>query len=234
MTKQKVRLPKSAARQYAESIGLALMLAIVLRSSFVQAYVIPSGSMEPTILVGDRILVNKVAYGLRIPETIAGVPLPGFSSGKYLFHAAPIHRGDIIVFTAPYDRSIDLIKRVIGVPGDRVQVIDGVVWRNGERIQDPHAYLSRSEQTRSPYLATDNFPPRYARHPERDPGPVVVPPGKLFMMGDNRDDSYDSRFWGFVDQNDVEGRASVIYFSWNHNGPGALPMRWNRLGKVLD
>jgi signal peptidase I len=234
MTKQKVRPPKSVARQYAESIGLALILAIVLRSSFVQAYVIPSGSMEPTILVGDRIFVNKLAYGLRIPETIAGVPVPGLSSGKYLFRAAPIHRGDIIVFTAPYDRSIDLIKRVIGVPGDRVQVIDGVVWRNGERILDPHAYLSTSEQARSPYLATDNFPPRDARHPDRDPGPVVVPPGKLFMMGDNRDDSYDSRFWGFADQNDVEGRASVIYFSWNHDGAGALPLRWNRLGKVLD
>ena len=234
MTKQKVRLPKSVTRQYAESIGLALILAIVLRSSFVQAYVIPSGSMEPTILVGDHIFVNKLAYGLRIPETIAGVPVPGLSTGKYLFHAAPIHRGDIIVFTAPYDRSMDLIKRVIGVPGDKVQVIDGVVWRNGERIQDPHAYLSRSEQARSPYLASDNFPPRDPRNPERDPGPVVMPPGKLFMMGDNRDDSYDSRFWGFADQNDVEGRASVIYFSWNHDGDGVLPLRWNRLGKVLD
>ena len=106
MTKQKLRVPKSAARQYTESIGLALILAIVMRSSFVQAYVIPSGSMEPTILVGDHIFVNKVAYGLRIPETIAGVPVPGLSSGKYLFHVAPIHRGDIIVFTAPYDRSI--------------------------------------------------------------------------------------------------------------------------------
>ena len=101
MTKQKVRVAKSAARQYTESIGLALILAIVMRSSFVQAYVIPSGSMEPTILVGDHIFVNKVAYGLRIPETIAGVPVPGLSSGKYLFHVAPIHRGDIIVFTAP-------------------------------------------------------------------------------------------------------------------------------------
>lgn len=234
MTKQKERPPKSTARQYAESIGLALILAIVMRSSFVQAYVIPSGSMEPTILVGDRILVNKVAYGLRIPETFAGVPVPGLSTGKYLFHLAPIHRGDIIVFTAPYDRSIDLIKRVIGVPGDSVQVIDGVVWRNGERIHDPHAYLSRNETARSLYLETDNFPPRDPSHPEHDPGPVVVPPGKLFMMGDNRDDSYDSRFWGFADQNDVEGRASVIYFSWNHDGPGTLPLRWNRLGKVLD
>ena len=162
--------------------------------------------------MGDRIFVNKLAYGLGIPRDDCGRPLARTFFGQVPVRAAPIHRGDIIVFTAPYDRSINLIKRVIGVPGDRVRVINGVVWRNGERILDPHAYLSTSEQARSPYLATDNFPPRDARHPERDPGPVVVPSGKLFMMGDNRDDSYDSRFWGFADQNDVEGRASVIYF----------------------
>jgi signal peptidase I len=234
MTQTTVRAPKSIARQYAESLGLALILAIVMRSSFVQAYVIPSESMEPTILVGDHIFVNKIAYGLRIPETIAGVHVPGFSTGKYLFHVAPIHRGDIIVFTAPYDRSMDLIKRVIGVPGDRIQVIDGVVWRNGERIADPHAHFTRDQSARSPFLASGNFPPRDPHDPAAVPAPVVVPPGKLFMMGDNRDDSYDSRFWGFADQNDVEGRASVIYFSWNHDEPGALPLRWNRFGKVLD
>src|ERR1700733_6247747 len=101
MKKSIVRQPKSTARQYAESMGLALILAIVMRSSFVQAYVIPSGSMEPTILVGDRIFVNKVAYGLRIPETIAGVPVPGLSSGKYLVHLGAIHHGDMVVFESP-------------------------------------------------------------------------------------------------------------------------------------
>src|SRR5258708_38823928 len=120
MTSPKPRPPKSTARQYTESVGIALILAIVMRSSFVQAYVIPSESMEPTILVGDHIFVNKVAYGLRIPEKIAGVQVPGLSSGMYLFHRGSIHRGDIIVFTAPYDPSIDLINRVIGVPGDRI------------------------------------------------------------------------------------------------------------------
>ena len=234
MNQTKLRQQKSAARQYAESLGLALLIAIVMRSSFVQAYVIPSESMEPTILVGDHIFVNKVAYGLRIPETIAGVPVPGLSTGKYLFHLAPIHRGDIVVFTAAYDRGMDLIKRVIGVPGDRIQVIDGVVWRSGDRIADPHAHLTRDQAARSPYIVSDNFPPRNTMHPETLPAPVVVPPGKLFVMGDNRDDSYDSRFWGFANQNDVEGRASVIYFSWNHDEAGVLPLRWNRFGKVLD
>jgi len=112
--------PKSTIRQYAESLGIALVLAIVLRSSFVQAYVIPSGSMEPTILVGDHIFVNKLAYGLRVPETIAGVQVPGMSTGKYLIHLAQVHRGDIIVFESPRERGVDLIKRVIGIPGDHV------------------------------------------------------------------------------------------------------------------
>lgn len=234
MMSPKQRPPKSTARQYAESLGIALILAIVMRSSFVQAYVIPSGSMEPTILVGDHIFVNKLAYGLRIPDTIAGLPVPGLSTGKYLIHLAPVHHGDILVFESPRERGVDLIKRVIGLPGDRIQVIDGVVWRNGARVPDPHAYFAPREAARSPFSAADNFPPRDPRHPELDPGPVVVPPGRLFMMGDNRDDSFDSRFWGFADENDVEGRASVIYFSWDHDAPGVLPLRWNRFGKLLD
>ena len=234
MTSTKTRPPKSTARQYLESFGIALILAIVMRSSFVQAYVIPSGSMEPTILVGDHILVNKLAYGLRIPDSIAGLPVPGLASGKYLVRTGAFHHGDIIVFESPRERGVDLIKRVIGLPGDKVQVIDGVVWRNGARISDPHAFFAPREAARSPFSPADNFPPRDSLHPEIDPGPVVVPPGKLFMMGDNRDDSLDSRFWGFADQNDVEGRPLFVYFSWDHDGPRPLPLRWNRFGKVID
>ena len=142
MTSPKPRPPKSTARQYTESVGIALILAIVMRSSFVQAYVIPSGSMEPTILVGDHIFVNKLAYGLRIPDSIAGLPVPGLSTGRYLVHLAPIHRGDIIVFESPRERRVELIKRVIGLPGDRIQVIDDVVWLNGARVPDPHAFFA--------------------------------------------------------------------------------------------
>jgi signal peptidase I len=234
MTNSEPPAPKSLARQYAESLGIALILAIVLRSSFVQAYMIPSGSMEPTILVGDHIFVNKLAYGLRIPDSIAGLPVPGLSSGKYLLHLAPIRHGDILVFESPRERGVDLIKRVIGVPGDRIQVIDGVVWRNGERVPDPHAFFATTDTARSPFSPADNFPPRDPRHPEVIPGPVVVPAGKLFMMGDNRDDSFDSRYWGFADENDVEGRAGVIFFSWDDEARGLLPLRWNRFGKVVD
>jgi signal peptidase I len=149
-------------------------------------------------------------------------------------HLGQIHHGDILVFESPRERGVDLIKRVIGLPGDRIQVIDGVVWRNGVRVPDPHAFFAPRQAARSPYSPADNFPPRDSRHPEVDPGPVFVPPGRLFMMGDNRDDSWDSRFWGFADENDVEGRAVAIYLSWDHNGPGVLPIRWNRFGKVLD
>ena len=225
---------KPTARRYVESIGLALIVAIVMRSSFVQAYMVPSGSMEPTILVGDHVLVNKVAHGLRIPDSIEGLLLPRPSSGRYLLHFAPNKRGDIIVFKSPRESGAPLVKRLVGLPGDRIQVINGVVWRNGAPILDPHAYFVRPENARSPFSATDNFPRRNPHHPERDPGPVVVPPGKLFMMGDTRDDSFDSRFWGFADENDVEGRAVAIFFSWDHDGAGVLPVRWNRFGKVLD
>jgi signal peptidase I len=197
-----------------------------MRSSFVQAYVIPSGSMEPTILVGDHIFVNKLAYGLRIPDSIAGIPVPGLSTGKYLIHLSQIHHGDILVFESPRERGVDLIKRVIGLPGDRIQVIDGVVWRNGARVPDSHAFFAPRETARSPFSATDNFPPRDPRHPELDPGPVVVPPARLFMMGDNRDDSFDSRFWGTVKREKVVGRATSVVLSFDKSNYW-LP-RWKR------
>ena len=182
MTRPK-RPPKSTVRQYAESLGVALILAVVLRSSFVEAYVIPSGSMEPTILVGDHILVNKMAYGLRIPETIAGVHVPGLSSGKYLLRLSPIRHDDIIVFVSPRDRSVDLIKRVIGLPGDRIQVINGVVWRNGVPIADTHAFLSERPSARSPFSATDNFPPRDPLRPEIRAGTGGSAAGQTFHDG---------------------------------------------------
>jgi len=130
----KQRLPKSIARQYAESISIALILAVVMRSSFVEAYVIPSGSMEPTILVGDHIFVNKVAYGLRIPRTIAGLPVPGLSSGKYLVHLGAIHHGDIVVFESPRERGLDLIKRVRAL-GGRIDVAGCEMHLEAQRLR---------------------------------------------------------------------------------------------------
>ena len=156
---------------------------------------------------------------------------PGIPLGRYLFNLAPVHRGDVVVFVFPPDRTKDFIKRVIGIAGDTIQVKDGVVWLNGQKMDDPHAHMEAAPQDRSPVSPRDNF------------GPVTVPPGKLFMMGDNRDRSYDSRFWGFVDHNDVEGRAVLIYLPWNEEKADSASwadlilwfeyIRWDRLGMLV-
>jgi len=212
---------KSAVREYAEAFAVALVLAIFIRTFFVQAYKIPSGSMEPTLLVGDHILVNKLLYGLRVPDSAFGLKFPGIPWGQYLFRIESVHRGDVVVFVFPPDPTKDFIKRVIGVAGDTIAVKNGAVFLNGTQMFDPHAHLEVSAQDRSPVSQRDNF------------GPVTVPPGKLFMMGDNRDRSYDSRFWGFVDTDEVEGRAILIYWSWDSDGSSFLPIRWNRFGKIV-
>jgi len=228
------RLPaqKSVVREYGEAMFIALVLAIVIRTFFVQAYKIPSGSMEPTLLIGDHILVNKIIYGLRMPDSIFGLEIPGVPLGQYVFHLEPVHRGDVVVFVFPPDRTKDFIKRVVGVAGDTIAVKNGAVWLNGSPMPDPHGHFEVAAQDRSPVSPRDNF------------GPVTVPPGKLFMMGDNRDRSYDSRFWGFVDLNDVEGRATIIYLPWNEekaNDASTLSeiflwfeyIRWDRVGMIV-
>jgi len=213
---------KSAAREYAEAFGIALILALIIRTFFIQAYKIPSGSMEPTLLIGDHILVNKLIYGLRLPDSLFGVTIPGIPWGHYVFPLESVHRGDVVVFVFPPDPTKDFIKRVIGVGGDTVAVKDGKVFLNGSEMPDPHAHFEVAPQDRSPVSPRDNF------------GPVTVPAGKLLMMGDNRDRSYDGRFWGFVDTNQVEGRAILIYWSWDSDGSGILPIRWSRFGRIVN
>lgn len=212
---------KSAAREYAEALAIALVLAIFIRTFFIQAYKIPSGSMEPTLLIGDHILVNKMIYGVRMPDSILGLQIPGLPYGQYLLHFEPIHHGDVVVFVFPPDRTKDFIKRVIGLPGDTIQVKNGHVWLNSRSMADPHGHFEVADQDRSPISPRDNF------------GPVQVPSGKIFVMGDNRDRSYDSRFWGFVDKNDVEGRALIIYWSWDSDNDGLPPLRWSRFGMIV-
>ncbi|HYB90739.1 MAG TPA: signal peptidase I [Candidatus Binataceae bacterium] len=212
---------KSVVREYAEALTIALVLAIIIRTFLIQAYKIPSGSMEPTLLVGDHILVNKLIYGLRIPDSILNLQVPGMRHPTYLFRLKPVERGDVVVLVFPLDRTKDFIKRVIGTPGDLVQVRNAVVWVNGKPIDDPHAHFEVPPYERSGTSPRDNF------------GPVTVPPGKVLVMGDNRDRSYDSRFWGFVDQNDIEGRALVIYWSWDSDGASLIPVRWSRFGMVV-
>src|SRR5215469_2294587 len=213
---------KSVVREYAEAFGVAIILALIIRTFFIQAYKIPSGSMEPTLLIGDHILVNKLIFGLRIPDSIFGVtPLSGIIPyGHYVFRLEPVHRGDVVVFVFPPDPTKDFIKRVIGVGGDTVEVRGKSVYLNGRKMEDPHAHYEPAEGN-SEIAPRDRY------------GPTVVPNGQVFVMGDNRDRSYDSRFWGFVDDNNVEGRALVIYWSWDSDSGSFLPIRWTRFGRII-
>jgi signal peptidase I len=215
--------PRSEAREWTEAIVVAFILAIILRTFLIQAYKIPSGSMEPTLLIGDHIMVSKIRYGLRMPDSLFGLtPFAGeLPYGRYLIHFSAVHRGDVVVFVFPMDPTKDFIKRVIGIGGDTVQVKNGRVFLNGESMADPHAHFEVSPMERSQFSERDNY------------GPVTVPAGQLFMMGDNRDRSYDSRFWGFVKLDQVEGRAWFIYWSWGDDGQSFLGIRWNRFGKVV-
>ncbi|HXW83521.1 MAG TPA: signal peptidase I [Candidatus Binataceae bacterium] len=214
--------PKSLAREYFESLSIALVLALIIRTFVLQSYLIPSGSMEPTLLVGDHIMVNKLSFGLRMPESLFGLAVPGVTTGHYLFHLEPIERGEVVVFVFPPDRSKDFVKRVIGIAGDTVEVKRGRVWVNGAPVPDPHAHFEVADNERSGFgNPRDNF------------GPVTVPAGKLFAMGDNRDVSWDSRYWGFVDYNDVEGRPLFIYWSWDSDDPSLSSIRWSRFGMIV-
>jgi signal peptidase I len=225
-----VQSRKAVAREYAEAVLIALALALVIRTFFIQAYMIPSGSMEPTLLIGDHILVSKMSYGIRLPDSIFGLHIDALPLGRYLVHLGGIHRGDVIVFVHPQERDKDLIKRVIGLPGDKVQIKSGRVWLNGSPMNDPHAHLDASDGQRFE-VPRDNF--GFMDASGTIVGPLEVPAGRLFVMGDNRDHSDDSRYWGFADQNDVEGRALVIYWSWDGDASGLLPIRWSRFGRSL-
>jgi signal peptidase I len=206
---------KSAIRDYAEAIIIALLLALVIRAFVIQAFKIPSGSMKSTLLVGDHILVNKFIYGVRLPYW-----------NQELIPISQPKRQDIIVFRYPVDPTKDFIKRVIGLPGDTVRIQAKQVFVNDQPLTEPYAVHSDSRTLPASVSTRDNM------------GPIEVPPHSLFVMGDNRDESYDSRFWKFVDMTDLRGKAFVIYWSWNSDGelslsPGEGYVRWNRIGRLL-
>ena len=197
---------KSVAREYAEALIVALVLALFIRSFVVQAFKIPSGSMLPTLQIGDHILVNKFLYGLRLP----------YPFEKVLVQWGQPHEGDVIVFIYPRDRTKDFIKRVIAVGGDTVEIRHKQVYVNNTQLMVPQATFA-DENREIPGLR-DNF------------GPITVPQHKLFVMGDNRDRSHDSRFWGFVDLDDVKGKAFLIYWSWDGEDRW---VRWERIGALI-
>ncbi len=197
-------------KEYLEPIIIAVLIALFIRTLVVQAFKIPSGSMEPTLLVGDYILVNRFIYGIRIPYT----------DTKFFKFKKP-QRGDVIVFVFPLDTSKDFIKRVIGTEGEKVEIINNKIYINDRLIEDPWGHFIMSGWAE--YLqAIENF------------GPIVVPKDSLFVLGDNRDNSQDSRFWGFVHVNAVKGEAFIIYFSWDRNAESLLDkIRWPRIGKWI-
>ena len=199
---------KSLVREYAEAIFIAVLLALVIRQCGVQAFTIPSGSMMDTLLVGDYILVNKFLYGAELPLT--DTHLPGLRKPR---------RGDIVVFKYPNDESRDFIKRIVAVEGDTVQVQDNRVILNGRLLDEPFVRPGSIPAVPSAHCGY-----LYACDP------LVVPAGSYFVMGDNRDNSQDSRYWGFVHRDKIRGKAFLIYWSWN--GESHWP-RWSRLGHWL-
>jgi signal peptidase I len=199
---------KGLIREYAESIAIAILLALVIRSYLVQAFKIPSGSMEDTLAIGDHLLVSKFMYGTKIP----------FVDKRVLTIRDP-HQGDVIVFEYPEDPSKDFIKRVIGVPGDVVEGKDKKVYVNGKPYENPHEVHKEKDVIPKEMNPRDTF------------GPITVPSNSYFVMGDNRDRSYDSRFWKFVRRDQIKGLAFIKYWSWDRE---KLRPRFGNIGRLIN
>ena len=204
-------------REWSEAMIVAVVLALIIRTFLFQAFKIPSGSMLDTLLIGDHLLVNKFIYGTKLP----------FSDDRYLTIRDP-ERGDVIVFEFPEDEGKsflqrrDFIKRVIGLPGDLIEVKAKQVYVNGEPFSVPQEL--HKDQEMIPSVAS----------PRDFVGPVKVPEDSYFVMGDNRDYSYDSRFWGYVHKSKVKGMAFIKYWSWNAKGDLLHKIRFSRIGRPIN
>ncbi len=211
-TRRKKPAPNSAMRENVESLVWAVALMLVVRIFLIQAFRIPSESMLETLQVGDFLFVTKVDYGAKLPFT--HVRLPGLRKPK---------TGDIIVFQFPLNPSIDFIKRCIATEGQTVEIRHKQVFVDGKPLNEP--YVRHIDPTEMPANVS----------PRDNLGPFTVPPGKLFMMGDNRENSEDGRFWGFVPMDHVKGRALFLYFSTAAQNWYTMPfyIRWNRLFRPI-
>lgn len=198
---------KSTIREYIEAILIALLLALFIRTFVVQAFKIPSGSMKNTLLIGDHILVNKFIYGVKNPL-----------NGKTWIPIKEPERRDIVVFKYPINPEQDYIKRVIGVEGDTIEIKDKKVYVNGEPQEEDYTIFLDKRVLPGSLQPRDNM------------GPITVPENSLFVMGDNRDNSYDSRFWKFVDLKAVKGKAFVLYWSWDKEN---FSVRWSRIADLV-
>lgn len=200
---------KNTWRENIEAILIAVVIALFIRTFIVQAFKIPSGSMLETLQIGDQILVNKFIYGVKIP----------FTNGKTLIPVKDPQRNDIVVFKYPQDPSKDYIKRVVAVAGDTLEIVNKKLYVNDKLVTDqPWAQYKDSRILSGRITTRDNLKK------------ITVPANKLFVMGDNRDNSHDSRFWGFVDLSEVRGEAIIIYWSWDK---GHFSARLNRIGTLL-
>lgn len=225
--------PKTFAEEvksWAKSIGIALLCWIVIRSYLVEAFRIPSSSMENTLLVGDWLFVNKMIYGGTLQ-----IPLTGMRFLTVKGYAQP-HRDGLVVFRSVEDSTpnLDIVKRVIGEAGDTLQMVHDTVYRNGKVLPEPYALHLNPGADADIYkmqMRRNELPHYIGKNPEKynptshDWGPLVVPADSFWVMGDNRDDSYDSRFWGFLPRSHIEGKPELIYFSM---GFSPLRIRWNR------
>lgn len=221
------------ATEWAKSIVIAVALFLFLRTFLVQTFVITSGSMEETLLVGDMLLVNRLAIGTRIPGT--DLRIPGYSSPK---------RGDVLVFDPPHEDELMLIKRLIGMPGDTLEMRNRVLYRNGELVDEPYVVHDGAGDDVHPWmvwqrdhLPAGRDPASYA--PTRDNwGPLVIPEDRYFMLGDNREHSLDSRYWGLLEGWRLEGRAVFTYYSYNKDSyrpfPAIREVRWGRIGRGIS
>jgi signal peptidase I len=230
---------KNELWEWIKSGLVALVLFLVIRTFLVQAYTIPSGSMENTLLIGDYLMSNNAIFGARIPLTDVHIPAV----------REPQH-GDVVVFRPAYNQPvIDVVKRVIGEPGDTIQMVNRIVFRNGKKLDEPYiepTFLPDEPMQRfgqggyewhfSALAASVN---RENYHPTRDTwGPLIVPPGKYMLLGDNRDESLDSRYMGFIPRDVIRGKAMFIYFSIDKEVDRPFPRfltaaRWGRLGHVI-
>ena len=211
-------IKKSVLREYFESIVIAVILALFVRTWVMQAFKIPTGSMENNLLIGDHLLVNKFIFG----------PTP-LAIGRATLPVRPIHRGDVVVFKYPDEPDRDFIKRVIGLPGETVELRNKKVYINAKPIDEPYVHFLSPPSTAGQEVTSFDVRERY--------GPVTVPPDHYFVMGDNRDNTQDSRYWGFLPRSYVKGKALLIYWSYESGREDyvdeGLSASIRRLGSVV-
>lgn len=217
---------------WAKSILIAFLLFLVIRTSVVEAFKIPTSSMEGTLLVGDFLLVNKAVYGAHVPGTDLALPA-----------LAEPERGDVVVFHPPHEPEKNYVKRVVGVPADTLEMREKRLFLNGSPVYEPYVrYLDERGDAVHPDMEWQSnhliASPRRDYHPTRDNwGPIVVPEGRYFVLGDNRDNSEDSRYWGFVSRDQIRGRPWFVYYSFRPSVSDSTSwlarVRWTRLGTVI-